>query len=618
MKVLKKIAWLINRFSLMQKREVLHRFEELINIFIAQLPYNNKAKRAYKSIVNYIDSNKLKSYKKFTNTCNWDDVLDNKSMLLNSHYKVQSFTWKFAGSKSWLECPDTNFSWSHEFFYKINYREGGDSGDVRVVWEASRLQQLIGLAYIAKNDKENTHRALKSYLIQFNSWFDNNPVYYGPHYISVMECALRIISICFASAVIEDEISDDSYWIKQSNVVTSHAEIILERLSLYSSSGNHTLTEASGLIFAGVLYSKHPRASTWLDIGQKLFCKEFMRQTNSDGSGIEQTSWYLKFIYDLAVITLPLIDSENSELLQARVDKVEQFLADISCDNKIISFGDSDDGYAVSRYLNFITKTPQKLEGYTYFKDSGLIKVKHKDTLVFFDCGNLGMGPGYGHGHADALSVDFYYKDVSILSDTGTGTYNSDEKIRTYFRSTQAHNTVVINKEDQSIQTSKFMWKSDISSELIKAETVTEGTYVLAKHSGYEERFDCIHYRGIFISISGVFFVWDYITGNADSIEAYWHFAENLDLSSSKLSTEGFTLNIGGLAKNFECYCDQVSIPLGIRSPIYGQIKECNTIIDKFESQTGHLTFFSENVMEVTEVNKIKAYFYNLVEKESE
>lgn len=614
MKVLKKLIWLVKRFSLMSKREVLHRVDELLKIYIAQSRFDNKAKKAQYSVTNYLEFDNVKSYKKFSKNCDWQGILADKEMLLANCYKVQSFDWKYETTDSWLQCPETGFIWSNKFFTKINYRDGEKQGDVRQVWEASRLQQLTALAYIASVDPNSKSDALDNYYLQFNSWFENNKPYFGPHYISVMECALRVISVCFSSSLIEDKIQSKSQWLKHSNLITSHAEIIIERLSLHSSSGNHTLTEASALIFAGVFCSKHPRAPVWLSRGTGLFIKEFLRQTNADGSGIEQTSWYLKFIYELAVVTLPIMDKSEQKKIHKRVCSVEQFLADISIKGQVISFGDSDNGYAVSRYLNFIKKETSGIDGYFHYKDTGLLRVQQSDTVIFFDCGNLGMKPGFGHGHADALSIQIFYRNAPVLSDTGTGTYNGDNKLRRYFRSTAAHNTLVINRQDQSEQSSRFMWKTDIKAELLHIDTKHDGIYILARHFGYAERFDCIHYRGIFVSVGGEVYVWDHVEGLADNIETYWHFPQGSEFNNQVLITKEQSLTVIGLEQNIERYTNRLDIPSGLLSPSYGVVESCVTLKQNITSAKSGIIYFGKEREAGKRTLRIKSYFSELLQ----
>lgn len=608
-KLYTKLVWVINRLSVMGWKEVSHRMVELINIYIAKLPLKNRAKQNFLNTKNFINDNEILLYSDFVRNCNWSNVEADKISLLENHYNVQSFDWTFEDNQSWFQCPATGFNWPRKFFHNINFRIGGENGDVRIVWEASRLQQLVVLAYIADTDTTHSDKAIKIYLSQFDSWYQNNSPYQGPHYISVMECALRVISVCFASSMLKGKIEDDSYWLRQSNLITSHVEVILERLSLHSSSGNHTLTEAVGLIFAGKFYSKHPRAKKWSIIGEKLFSDEFIRQTNPDGSGIEQTTWYLKFIFELAVITMPLINSENKSFLQDRVDTVHLFLSEMMVDDKLVDYGDSDSGFAVSRYLNFITYDTSKSQNQIHFQDAGLVKIKHGKAVVFFDYGSLGMPPSYGHGHADCLSVNFYYNNSCVLGDRGTYTYNGDEKLRKYFRSTSAHNTVVINQQDQSTQSSRFMWKNDVESELVWFESDTQGTYVLAKHFGYVERFGCIHWRGIHISCCGCLYVWDFVEGNTEKIEGYWHLDPNVELIGDKLIHDDFELTVINLPETSDSFINDIEIPIGVTSDMYGSMLPSYTLKTKLLACLGQITVFSEYEQPKSAFNNVAEIF---------
>lgn len=615
MTLYKKMVWLFNRLSVMGRQEILYRILGVLVVIRAKLPFKNNAKYNYVSKVDFLNDKAFSKYLGFINTCQWINVEPNKAALLGSEYRALSFAWKFEGRESWFTCPATGFKWSSDFFSNINYRSGGSHGDVRVLWEASRLQQLVVLAHIASSDDSNSEKAIQNYLIQLNSWYQNNPPYQGPHYISVMECALRIISLCFASSLIKEKISDQAYWLKQSNLITSHADIILERLSLHSSSGNHTLTEAVGLIFASKFYSNHPRANKWGDVGSKLFVEEFIRQTNEDGSGIEQTGWYLKFIFELAVITLPLLADKEKDLIQKRVDVVKKFLSKITVNGELLSYGDSDNGYAVSSFIDFISSRETESCSTHHFKDAGLIKISHANSVVFFDYGNLGMPPSYGHGHADCLSIAFYYKNKSILSDRGTYTYNGDERLRRYFRSTSAHNTIVINQQDQSIQSSRFMWKHEVNHKLILLETHDEGTYVLAKHYGYAERFNCIHWRGIFLSKQGELYVWDYIEGEPELIEGYWHFDPNITLNEQRIIHDDFELSVNNLPGSFQWFNNDLETPIGITSDEYGAMLPSFTVKTVLSAREEQVTVFGNSNSASETINNVSSFFQKKMKK---
>jgi len=68
-----------------------------------------------------------------------------------------------------------------------------------------------------------------------------------------------------------------------------------------------------------------------------------------------------------------------------------------------------------------------------------------------FDCGPFGYKPVPVHGHADALSFDLYAYGHSLITDCGVYSYHMGQDWRDYFRGTRAHNTIVVDGEDQSI-----------------------------------------------------------------------------------------------------------------------------------------------------------------------
>jgi uncharacterized heparinase superfamily protein len=67
-----------------------------------------------------------------------------------------------------------------------------------------------------------------------------------------------------------------------------------------------------------------------------------------------------------------------------------------------------------------------------------------------FDCGPFGYKPCPVHGHADALHFDMYAYGRSLLTDCGTYSYHMGDRWRNYFRGTRAHNTIVVDGQDQS------------------------------------------------------------------------------------------------------------------------------------------------------------------------
>jgi hypothetical protein len=104
---------------------------------------------------------------------------------------------------------------------------------------------------------------------------------------------------------------------------------------------------------------------------------------------------------------------------------------------------------------------------------------------VVFDCGELGLGPLAGHGHADAMSFTLRVYGADVLVDPGAYDYFSYPKWREYFRSTRAHNTVVIDDLDQSVIRGPFLWGRRANARCLSWQPSDHGGKVAGEHNGY-------------------------------------------------------------------------------------------------------------------------------------
>lgn len=82
------------------------------------------------------------------------------------------------------------------------------------------------------------------------------------------------------------------------------------------------------------------------------------------------------------------------------------------------------------------------------FVDSGFYIFKQNDWKLVVDAGQ--PGPVYipGHAHCDAMSFELFKAGKPVIVNCGTYAYQCKE--RSFFRSTAAHNTVMVNDTEQS------------------------------------------------------------------------------------------------------------------------------------------------------------------------
>lgn len=502
------------------------------------------------------------------------------------------FDWRWRDEPDiWRRAPDTGRLWPHAFFGGIPYRAGNPHGDIRVAWEPARLQQLVALALIAR--REDGGEAIALLELQLRSWVAANPPYLGIHYISAMECGLRLIAVFHALDLARGRLTrPEETWPAALDLVHSHAPLIEQRLSLYSSRGNHTIAECAGLVYAGLLFREHPRAARWRKRGLEILAQESARQVLEDGGGIERAFEYHRFVIDLLGLVDRLLahaGEATPKEITAALARGRRFLAAVTLpDGELMPVGDGDGGWALSRHLRLNGPDPVTAETVVHFRQSGYSVLRAEGgeaTVALFDHGPHGMAPSYGHAHADALSLLLYRNGEPILIDPGTFTYTGAPEWRRYFRSTAAHNTVVVNGRDQATQETAFQWSEPLPCRLINAD-VAQGVVRMLGYVGSNEPGRYRHMRGVAYRPDEWIFVWDLIDGaSMMNIEQHWHcgveprptqLSSILELQGKRgkvlLRTRG---GGGGLP---EIVSGEEGPPLGWRSAAYGRKEPCAVI----------------------------------------
>jgi hypothetical protein len=582
------VAWYVARLMHMSSGEIVHRVRErfqLRSLERSQPLLLERRLRPRHELISFCTA-RTSVLPRLT----WDRNANcaRATELLEGRWPALGFGWYWAPTGNvWHRAPDTGSDWPRQYFTKIAYRQGNPYGDARVVWEPSRLQQLVSLALLCD---QTQYRAQAVGLIerQLVSWTRANPPFVGIHYVSAMECALRLIAVCHAVDMIRQWIAHPrATWSAVLLIVTSHARLIERRLSLHSSAANHTVAEAAGLVYAGVLFPEIAGSKRWREQGTALLQLEVPRQILPDGGGAEQAPAYLKQIADLATLAR-LLDAGLAPIAR-RITLARRFLAECRGDtNHLTGFGDDDGGHALSRFWRPAASTAASARLRATFPDTGYTILRSRSPLrhqIGFRHGSLGLPPLHGHGHADALSITWRNHNRELLIDPGTFTYTGNPAWRRYFRGTSAHNTVTIDGLDQSNQRGAFIWHPTISGQL--ARTGNWGhSVLLATHNGFPA-LRVRHWRGLVYGHGNRLVVWDYITGEGEhTVSAWWHLGDDADIEESSIRSQrgGSSMAITG-AGEVHRHRGSIEPIAGWRSSSYGR-KAPNTCIEARYSGT--------------------------------
>lgn len=452
--------------------------------------------------------------------------------LISHRFTMLDHTVEHEERIAWSRDPISGRDWDRSFSADIQYRGPARLGDIKFPWELNKHQYFftLGKAAWLKDDPTFAVEIVR----QIDDWIDDNPCRRGIHWISALETGTRAVSWIMAYPFYAEH-CDASFQRRLTCSLAQHMLFVEANLSLGQFTNTHLVGEAAALI-AGGLFLACRRSHRWIDKGLAILRQEMSRQVAPDGVHTEQSVAYHRFFLDHYFLVNALLAANGRSLPPETLCGMEgmtEFLMDVSYpDGSAPSFGDSDESRGIwfradcpadfrsllalgavlfgrgdfkavadslteevfwllgNQGVEKFRQIPTPLPGHTSvdYPDSGYYVMRggwsKSDPVLVFDCGPLGKGPA-GHGHADALSFQLYAGGYPFLVDAGTFSYNLDYTWRGVFRSTSAHNTVVVDDLDQSVPEDRMSWKRMAVARCRDWVTTPWFDLVDGEHDGY-------------------------------------------------------------------------------------------------------------------------------------
>jgi hypothetical protein len=121
--------------------------------------------------------------------------------------------------------------------------------------------------------------------------------------------------------------------------------------------------------------------------------------------------------------------------------------------------------------------------------------------------------------HADALHIDLWYKGKNLLRDSGSYSYNTEEKWLKYFSGTISHNTIEFDERDQMPKVSRFLFGNWLTTDLLTEIEEKEGQ--LCWTASYTDYKGCSHQRQIRVS-ANCWKITDIVSGYSNKAVLRW------------------------------------------------------------------------------------------------
>lgn len=463
-----------------------------------------------------------------------EEILARSDRLLRNEFVFLNHPHRFEGEIDW-GCPSVSHLWRYQLHY-FDY-----------AWD-------LGVAYRARGDRR--------YYLKFKelaeSWVAQNPPGqldgWHPYTIS-----LRAVNWIYACELFQPAMSEDEDFLRgllwalyrQCGFLFHH----LER----QGGGNHLLANVKALIFGGVFF-RGAAPGRWLEAGLRLLRRELDEQVLRDGGHFERSPMYhLIVMKDLVACLVALKNNgypvwpeltrkvrdmagfaEAIRTPDGRVPLLNDSAHDLTPDlSELVGMAGHLCGQegpwefrAFSGLLLGVPRSPLSPpppDGRgesTALKESGYFVLRSgNDAAMILDCGPV--CPEYlpPHAHADTLSYELWIGGLPMISDSGVYEYTAGVW-RDFFRSTRAHNTVVIDGEDQSEVWGSFRVARRAYPQDVIWISTGEGDYFSGGHDGYRRLKGSVLHRRRVLHVRGRFWlVLDQVTGRgAHRADSFVHF----------------------------------------------------------------------------------------------
>jgi hypothetical protein len=371
--------------------------------------------------------------------------------------------------------------------------QGLPVADVKYLWEPARFGWafLLGRAHHLSREA----RYVEAFWSRFEEFERSNPPGMGPHWMSGQEVALRLMAFIWAGQVFAaSPASTPARRARLAASVAAHAARIPPTL-VYARSqhNNHLLTEAAGLLSAGLALPHAPQAGRWRDLGWRWLNRGLQAQIDPYGEYAQHSTNYHRLMLQVVLWVHALLGVRagaqelrwSRPTLDAISRSVHWLLALLDAESgRTPNLGANDGAYIFPlSTCPFEDFRPVLHAAGRAFLDYDLPAGPWDELSLWFGARAAGARPLvlgrylgdqlYGSrswayfrtaqfhsrpSHADQLHLDLWWRGHNIARDAGTYLYNAAAPWDNALRAAFYHNTVTVDGRDQMRPAGRFMY----------------------------------------------------------------------------------------------------------------------------------------------------------------
>lgn len=421
------------------------------------------------------------------------------------------------------------------------------------------LQSLIEYESLFPNNAN--YMLLKEYIV---SWINNNTkVGQGDGWHSYT-ISLRLTNWVYSYSIFNDYIkSDNRFKVQFKKSIYLQYQFLLKNLE-YDVRGNHLFENLKALLIAGMFLNTKDFKYNQKKIIEDKMSQQLTEQFLKDGGHFELSAMYhcivLKGLSDLIYIYDRLGYEVPTTFIQVQKNALEFLKNIIHPDGEIPLFNDAAFKIANLPSLIFaytsvdaeektelsvfdqliktdlLAKIDVHYDKKSFFGEtSGYLRTSDEILFSVIDFGK--PSPDYlpAHAHADIFSYEISVKEKRFVVDSGTFEYAGEK--RDLDRATYSHNTLTINRENQSQVWGSFRLAKRATPKVSYFKNSKESIELIAFHNGYLQRFGVLHYRKYIHVFGEALIIVDFVEGlKNEKLESFIHFAPEI---AFKITTDG-------------------------------------------------------------------------------
>lgn len=346
-----------------------------------------------------------------------DGLLKNEIEILHEKHLIDVTRW---------EVTDASHLWNYNLHY---------------------LEFLIPLAAASRDG--DSDRYFHKWCEYVDAWMAH-PVRdsFEPYTIS-----MRIPNLLICMNLLQDKIQGSEVERKLRKSIYQQYQYLLAAQE-FALLANHYFENLKAILLCSVLFGEKDQYRKYF----LRFCEQIREQILPDGLHYERSITYQKIVLEDMLRVYAALDhgteyKNDAGKLFPVIEHMAAALASISRGFPTTPLF-NDAGNNVAKDTDDLLKAVHELTGrgvqadQTAFEASGYYKLYAGENTVLFDCGQTGPSYMGGHAHCDCLSFELARGGKTIFSNSGTYQYQGE--LRQFFRSTMAHNTIMIDEREQA------------------------------------------------------------------------------------------------------------------------------------------------------------------------